>query len=157
MLLSVQVMSFGVDGLTYTSTGETNDVRGEGCAPAPCFSGDIGIPGTVVNSGITYSVKRIGYVAFSNNAHTSATFEGGFGTFSLDMFPLNPALATIINCDDNDGGADVGDNCTLTGNPQQEDADSDLVDDVCDICLVTSNSSQDDVNGHGDLCASIGC
>ncbi len=157
MLLTGQVLAFDVDGLSYSVIGATNDVRAIGCAADPCSSSDIVIPGTIVDSGITYSVKRIGTGAFSNNAHTSATFEGRFGTFSLYMFPLNPALATIIYCDDNDGGADVGDYCALTANPQQEDADGDLVGDACDNCLVTSNSSQEDANGHGALCTSVGC
>jgi len=41
------------------------------------------------------SVTTIGDAAFGNNALTSVAFLGDFGTFSLDMFAVNPDLATI--------------------------------------------------------------
>ena len=64
-LLSGQVLAFDVDGLSYSVIGATNDVRAIGCAADPCSSSDIVIPGTIVDSGITYSVKRIGTGAFT--------------------------------------------------------------------------------------------
>ena len=41
------------------------------------------------------SVTTIGDSAFASNALTSVAFLGDFGTFSLDMFEVNPDLATI--------------------------------------------------------------
>ena len=45
------------------------------------------------------SVTTIGDSALLGNTLNSAAFEGNFGTFSLDMFLNNPALATITYCD----------------------------------------------------------
>jgi hypothetical protein len=60
---------------------------------------------------------------------------------------------------DNDGWADVDDNCQSIPNPQQEDNDADGVGDACDNCLITANPDQADIddNGVGDLCEAIGC
>jgi hypothetical protein len=44
---------------------------------------------------ISDSVETLGEFAFAGNALTSAAFLGDFGTFSLDMFQVNPKLATI--------------------------------------------------------------
>jgi hypothetical protein len=38
-------------------------------------------------------------LTFANNSLGSATFEGNFGTFSLNMFHQNSNLATITYCD----------------------------------------------------------
>ena len=45
------------------------------------------------------SVTSIGGYAFRENALTSAAFEGDFGSFFLDMFDINPNLATITYCE----------------------------------------------------------
>jgi hypothetical protein len=49
------------------------------------------------------SVTSIGHGAFVNNAFTSAAFEGNFGNFNLDIFFLNPDLATITYCEGTTG------------------------------------------------------
>jgi hypothetical protein len=49
------------------------------------------------------SVTTIGPYAFSNNALTSAAFEGNFGTFDPTMFVNNPNLATITYCEGTTG------------------------------------------------------
>jgi|TARA_B110000503_G_scaffold142290_1_gene238598 beta-glucanase (GH16 family) len=73
---------------------------------------------------------------------------------------------TVLNCngacdidEDNDGWANVDDNCPSVANPQQEDADVDGVGNACDNCLITANPDQKDIDGDGvgDICASIGC
>jgi hypothetical protein len=43
---------------------------------------------------------------------------------------------------DGDGIADVDDNCTLTENPDQDDADNDTVGDLCDNCIYGYNPTQ---------------
>ena len=61
--------------------------------------------------------------------------------------------------DDNDGWADVDDNCPVVANAQQEDADGDGVGDACDNCVIIANPNQEDADndGVGDLCPVIGC
>ena len=69
--------------------------------------------------------------------------------------------------DDNDGIADVDDNCPLTDNPDQADLDGDNIGDACDIdidgdgidndvdnCPMVANVGQNDtdLDGHGDAC-----
>ena len=49
------------------------------------------------------SVTSIGGYAFRENALTSAAFEGDFGSFFLDMFDINPNLATITYCEGTTG------------------------------------------------------
>jgi hypothetical protein len=125
ILLSAQALAFDVDGFTYSVIGATNDVRVEGCAAAPCASKDIVLPATVVYSGITYDVKRIGSSAFAYNALTSVVipdsvttignqafggnpltsvaFEGNFGDFQLDMLYFNFLLTAISYCEGTTG------------------------------------------------------
>ena len=69
------------------------------------------------------SVTTIGLSAFSFNTLTSAAFEGDFGTFELDMFLNNPALATITYCD------------VKTGWPQGFNNDSTIVVTTPIVCL----------------------
>jgi len=65
---------------------------------------------------------------------------------------------------DNDGIADISDNCPLLANADQADTDSDGIGDVCDNCTLVANGtllpagksalSQRDTNGngYGNLC-----
>lgn len=50
---------------------------------------------------------------------------------------------------DNDGIADIDDNCPGTANADQLDADGDGVGDACDNCQMVSNADQIDTNGDG--------
>ena len=103
ILLSAQAMAFDVDGFTYSVIGATNDVRVEGCAPRPCSSSDIVIPATVSDGSTTYSVKIIGYLAFSGNALTSViipdsvTTIGGYAFFgnALTSVTIPDSVTTI--------------------------------------------------------------
>ena len=55
---------------------------------------------------------------------------------------------------DNDGIADVSDNCRLIKNANQLDSDGDSIGDACDNCAITANYDQTDSNndGVGDSC-----
>jgi len=55
---------------------------------------------------------------------------------------------------DNDGIADVFDNCPAASNGLQDDADADNIGDACDNCPADTNPSQadHDHDGTGDAC-----
>jgi Thrombospondin type 3 repeat len=55
---------------------------------------------------------------------------------------------------DNDGVADVLDNCPFTSNADQKDSDGDGIGDACDNCPTNFNATQSDgdKNGVGDRC-----
>ena len=114
------------------------------------------------------SVTAIADLAFAYNALTSAAFEGDFGTFDLNMFSTNPALATITYCEgttgwpqtfsgitatpisclidgdiDGDGVLDGDDNCPSDANTDQLDTDGNLEGNACDI--------DDDGDGWADV------
>ena len=62
--------------------------------------------------------------------------------------------------DDNDGWADIDDNCPVDANPQQEDVDGDGVGDGCDNCKSLANPDQEPsaVNPScGAVCETSGC
>jgi hypothetical protein len=55
--------------------------------------------------------------------------------------------------EDEDGIPDSEDNCPLTPNPNQEDADGDGAGDACDNCRLANPDQRDeDENGLGDTC-----
>ena len=61
---------------------------------------------------------------------------------------------SILTDTDNDGLADVEDNCPMDVNPGQEDADEDGLGDPCDSCFGNNDSG----NGDGDgFCADTDC
>ncbi len=74
------------------------------------------------------------------------------GTHGRSMYSID------LDCtgadDDQDGVADVCDNCVGTYNPGQEDADSDSHGDACDNCISTPNADQQnsDTDQYGDAC-----
>jgi hypothetical protein len=57
----------------------------------------------LTNIVISSSVTSIAGRAFEKNAFTSAAFKGNFGGFQLDMFDINPNLATITYCEGTTG------------------------------------------------------
>jgi len=181
MLLTGQVLAFDVDGLSYSVIGATTDVEVTGREFGNTAS-YIVIPVTVVDSGTTYSVTTIGVgafyrnrlgsvtigssvttigeAAFQSNALNSAAFEGDFGTFELDMFENNPALAqgTITYCDGKTGWPQsfiidgltlkitslTLESCAIDG-----DIDGDGVPDGEDNCPSAANTDQ--LNTDGDV------
>jgi hypothetical protein len=106
------------------------------------------------------SVTTIGEAAFQSNALNSAAFEGDFGTFELDMFENNPALAqgTITYCDGKTGWPQsfiidgltlkitslTLESCAIDG-----DIDGDGVPDGEDNCPSAANTDQ--LNTDGDV------
>jgi hypothetical protein len=80
---------------------------------------------------------------------------GGFGT-GCD----NCALSSNVDQADADGDGlgDVCDNCPGVANPDQADTDGDIVGDACDVCPVVYDPDQADGNGDGvgDACDECG-
>lgn len=76
--------------------------------------------------------------------------EGPSGA-SLPPVPPCPLPSTDA---DNDGLADVSDDCPLAANPGQQDADLDSRGDLCDNCPTAWNPDQIDTDGDGtgDAC-----
>jgi hypothetical protein len=99
ILLSAQALAFDVGGLSYTILNAT-DVEVTGRAAGNTDT-DIVIPATVVDSGITYDVKTVGYAAFDTNALTSViipdsvTFLSGFGGNALTSVIIPDSVTTI--------------------------------------------------------------
>jgi hypothetical protein len=99
ILLSAQALAFDVGGLNYTILNAT-DVEVTGRAAGNTDT-DIVIPATVVDSGITYDVKTVGYAAFDTNALTSViipdsvTFLSGFGGNALTSVIIPDSVTTI--------------------------------------------------------------
>ena len=115
-----------------------------------------------LEGGANYSVTSVGETAFSTNVLTSAAFEGDFGTFDLNMFSTNPALATITYCEGTTGwpqtfsgitatpiscviygDIDGDDNCPSDANTDQLDTDGNLEGNACDM--------DDDGDGWADV------
>ena len=61
---------------------------------------------------------------------------------------------SILTDTDNDGVADLEDNCPVDANPGQEDADGDTLGDVCDACFGDNGSGNADGDG---FCADVDC
>ena len=107
-------------------------------------------------------------VSFDISGHPTVVWQSSFEIDNCPSVP-NPDQLNTDNgsdggdaCDDdddNDGWADVDDNCPVVANAQQEDADGDGVGDACDNCVIVANPDQEDANndGIGDLCPVIGC
>ena len=98
------------------------------------------------------------------NGNTEPRGNGGFG---IDCFITTEALCTLefggtyagddTDCaetGDQDGIADVCDNCPDDANPDQADGDSDGLGDICDNCPNDANPNQEDgdEDGVGDVC-----
>jgi len=74
------------------------------------------------------------------------------GTHGRSMYSIS--LDCIGEDTDEDGIADICDNCVGVYNPDQTDSDSDLYGDVCDNCPSISNPDQTDTDQDtvGDVC-----
>ena len=79
-------------------------------------------------------------------------------TYSWENFETIEDNLTVEGDADNDGWADLDDNCPLVANPNQEDVDGDGVGDACDNCMSIANPLQEDANddGCGDACLTGG-
>ena len=94
ILLSAQALAFDVGGFSYTILNAT-DVEVTGRAAGNTDT-DIVIPATVVDSGITYDVKTVGYAAFDTNALTSVIIPDSVTTIGDSAFPGNALTSVII-------------------------------------------------------------
>ncbi len=77
---------------------------------------------------------------------------GFMATFML--MGCGPAANPVADAD-NDGVANVNDNCPTVANPDQRDSlDGDLFGDACDNCPANANPDQrdSDGDGQGDIC-----
>ncbi len=105
--------------------------------------------------------SKTGYIGeyFDNTtnqyAATKVFVNPGIGA-PVDTPNINLALATDI---DNDGVADLIDNCPNVSNSNQADSDADGIGDACDNCPFTFNPDQadSDSDGLGDACTVVHC
>lgn len=65
------------------------------------------------------------------------------------VFELGPTLGPD---GDGDGAVDGADNCAVTANPDQRDADNDGLGDACDPCDGAQSGKDSDADGFDDLC-----
>jgi hypothetical protein len=104
-----------------------------------------------------YDVVFLHEYNFSSVYHTfrDSTTYMNF-EYMTRMTKAMTALAVFLNSDDRDqdGIANVLDNCPDDTNPLQEDDDTDGVGNSCDNCLSVYNPDQwdEDFNGVGDRC-----
>ncbi|MDO8630388.1 MAG: thrombospondin type 3 repeat-containing protein, partial [Phycisphaerales bacterium] len=72
------------------------------------------------------SLDRLSLLVRNSLTATATDFQGNTSEFSACM--------DVLDDSDNDGIADIHDNCPTTGNPGQDDSDGDGVGDLCDAC-----------------------
>jgi hypothetical protein len=84
------------------------------------------------------------------------TDDDGYGDpgFPSNSCPLDPCPDDAANDADLDGVCASVDNCPDTANPEQANADGDLMGDSCDNCPTIANDAQidNDGDGLGDVC-----
>lgn len=94
---------------------------------------------------------------------TNAGYPGVDGEGAADLGHFVSVTVTaveqVIEDQDNDGVADLIDNCPQVANPDQADIDADGVGDACDNCSLNFNPDQLDTNnnGIGDVCEITEC
>jgi hypothetical protein len=88
------------------------------------------------------------YIVNGLSVSPDASFDGDHFTQ-----PPEPGHSSLPDSDD-DGVADIADNCHDESNPDQQDGDGDSVGDECDNCPEHSNPGQEDFDddGSGDAC-----
>ena len=59
------------------------------------YTGDIVVPATVTSGGVTYTVKRIGQLAFKNSSITSLTLSEGIESIEQDICENCNQLASL--------------------------------------------------------------
>ena len=89
------------------------------------------------NHGVMAMKSYNGYLYAATFRYNSGT--GGTEVWRMMTFPDQ----------DNDGIADMIDNCFYIANPDQHDRDDDKVGDVCDNCPDVPNQDQSDTDGDG--------
>ena len=125
-------------------------------------------PGTPIplscdgEQGIVFKSIRLFFTWYSLTEDTTRTNEDRQASYSLDCGNIE-----LPDDEDNDGIADLTDNCPAMYNPLQEDidgdgignecdtdADNDNIDNATDNCLSTPNTDQADydTDGIGDVC-----
>ena len=123
----------------YSAARQTGEV---GPMELTCLLGEH--PGTSADAGDSTAV---GSLVFYEVAPRNAC-----GEIALDL--VTDICDPQGNDSDQDGIADLADNCALAPNPDQFDADFDFVGNACDNCPQTFNPDQADTDGDtiGDAC-----
>jgi hypothetical protein len=70
-------------------------------------------------------------------------------TAIASLFILLGCGTNLVSDTDQDGVADIADNCPTVANANQVDADLDGFGDACDNCPDESNADQEDQDGDG--------
>ena len=142
--------------ITWTDPPGLYDVyRGSRTAAGPftynqtCFSSNV-----TGNSTTDTGNPLPGQLFFYLVGRVNTCGQSTLGTNSANVTRPNPNACALPGDADDDGVANVVDNCVTTPNTNQADGDGDGVGNACDNCPAVSNSDQSDTDndGIGDVC-----
>ena len=148
-------------GTTSTSTDSTTDTpttqipATDPTTDASSSTTTDGTSTTAVDPSTTTTGDDTTTTTTTGDTETGTTTTGDSSTGSSGDSSTGSSSTGEPEDGDDDGIADVDDNCPADANPDQLDGDKDLVGDVCDNCVAIANPDQADGNadGIGDACA----